>query len=407
MREVEAAAEGSSAFTRASRSGAAFVLPACAGGCRLRYRLALREAAARIDDLDVASEEGDAIEAPPSSWLLAPMDADPRARVRFRVTTSAGARFVTGVFRSREAEGAWDITVDDLATSPYSAFGPFRVISVEAPGASIELAIASGGLALSDDDLVAWTKASARAVAAYFDRFPMPSALVMVVPGRGGWVGGGRTLSGGGGSIFMRVGAAASRAALADDWVLVHEMTHLAFPSVPREQARTQDWAEEGLATYVEPFARVRAGLLSAEDAWRGLAEGLPHGLPRANDRGLDRTPTWGRTYWGGALFYLLADVEIRKRTDNRKGLEHALRGILTAGGSNASRWSLDESFAVADRATGTSVLRELHDAMGTSPHPVDVDALLRELGVSITGASVRFDERAPLAAIRRAITSG
>lgn len=403
VHDLEAAADDGASFTRATRDDAAFVLPPCARGCRIRYRVALREAARSIDDLDVASEEGDVVQAPPSTWLLAPADADPRARVRFRVRTSPGSRFVTGVFRARDDEAAWDITLDDLATSPYSAFGPFRTRTVDAPGATIELAIASGRLALSDDQLAAWTKESARAVATYLERFPMPSALVMIVPARGAWVGGGRTLSGGGGSIFMRVGARASPAALAEDWVLVHEMLHLSFPSAPREQ----DWAEEGLATYVEPFARVRAGLLSAEDAWRGLAEGLPNGLPRPGDRGLDHTPTWGRIYWGGALFYLLADVEIRKRTNAEKGLEHALRGILAAGGNNASRWPLDESFAAADRATGVGVLRELHDAMGASPHPVDLDALLRSLGVAVANGRVTFDERAPLAAIRRAITTG
>jgi hypothetical protein len=66
---------------------------------------------------------------------------------------------------------------------------------------------------------------------------------------------------------------------------------------------------------------------------WRDLIEGLPHGLPRAGDRGLDFTPTWGRTYWGGAMYCLLADVEIRKRTGNRHGLQDALRGVLAGGG--------------------------------------------------------------------------
>ena len=39
---------------------------------------------------------------------------------------------------------------------------------------------------------------------------------------------------------------------------------------------------------------------------------------------GLDNTHTWGRTYWGGAMFCLLADVEIRRRTHNRRGLQDA-----------------------------------------------------------------------------------
>lgn len=403
--EVAAAVDEESppAWQAAGREGRSFVAPPCAAGrCRLRYRYALREAAKRIDDLDVASEEGELIEAPPSTWLLAPADADPSARIRFRVSTTEETVFSTGVFRSREVPDAWDIAIGDLWTSPYSLFGPARVRTLDVEGARLDLAIAPGKLSVSDDDLASWTRDAARAITTYFGRFPMPEALVILVPGRGRWVGEGKTLSGGGGAIFVRIGENATPRALRDDWVLVHEMTHLAFPSV----GRGHDWAEEGLATYVEPFARARAGLLSAEDAWLGLTNGLPNGLPAAGDRGLDRTPTWGRTYWGGALFYLLADIEIRKRTNGRLGLEHALRGILAEGGNNAHRWALDETFAAGDRATGVPVLHELHDAMGTSPHPVDLDALWRQLGVVRGRGAVRFEDGAPLGSIRRAITT-
>src|SRR4030095_12695234 len=94
------------------------------------------------------------------------------------------------------------------------------------------------------------------------------------------------------------------------------------------------DCLEEGIATYVEPIARARAGQLASERAWFDLVAGLPQGQPEVGDRGLDATHTWGRTYWGGALFCLRADVEIRKRTENRKGLEHALRAIRPAAGN-------------------------------------------------------------------------
>ncbi len=187
---------------------------------------------------------------------------------------------------------------------------------------------------------------------------------MLIAIARGRWVGSGRTLSGGGGTVFVRVGERARRARYRDDWVLVHEMIHLTFPSVAREQ----DWAEEGIATYVEPFARVRAGLLSQEEAWASLAEGLPNGLPRDGDKGLDHTHTWGRVYWGGALFWFLADVEIHKRTQNRMGLEQALRGINAAGGTNATRWPLEDVMTAGDKATGVPVLRELYATMSASP---------------------------------------
>jgi hypothetical protein len=404
VRDFEVAGDTPDAkFTKAPQRGAVFIAEICARmPCRLRYRYALREAARKLEDVDVASQEGEVLQAPPSTWLLAPEDADLGSRVRFKVTCSAGTRFATGVYRSKEVEDAWDISLDDLATSPYSVFGPLRIQSVDVGGGTMEVARAPGSLVVTDEDILTWTKDSARAVTTYFGRFPMPGVLLILVPGRGLWIGDGKTLSGGGGSIFMRVGERAPLRAFREDWVLVHEMTHLAFPSVPRQHT----WAEEGLATYVEPFARARAGTMSVDEAWLGLVEGLPNGQPRAGDRGLDRTPTWGRTYWGGAMFWLVADVEIRKRTQNRFGLEHALRGILATGANNAQRWALDDVLTVGDNAVGVNVLRDLHKQMGSDPHPVDSDALLASLGISHAKGRIRFDDNAPLAAIRRAITT-
>ena len=84
-----------------------------------------------------------------------------------------------------------------------------------------------------------------------------------------------------------------------------------------------------------------KSAILPPETVWRELVDGLPKGLPAAGDRGLDNTHTWGRTYWGGALFCLMADVEIHQRTNNRYGLQDALRGILGAGGNMEHDWPL------------------------------------------------------------------
>ncbi|HWQ37056.1 MAG TPA: hypothetical protein VNM24_00390 [Burkholderiales bacterium] len=60
---------------------------------------------------------------------------------------------------------------------------------------------------------------------------------------------------------------------------------------------------------------------------------------------------------------------------------------------------------AAGDRATGTSVLRELYREMSDKPMPLDLERLWRELGVSLAAGEVHYDEEAPLAEIRRAIT--
>jgi hypothetical protein len=428
VREVQAAPgrDGVARWSPIEPGRARFGVAACAAApCRLRYRVLLRAAATAFESLDWAGLAGDLVEAPPSTWLVVPdLDVTPKAswKVRFRVSTPPGSSFATGVFRARDEapgpatptpgldpvrpdhEPAWEIDLRDLWTSPYSAFGPMTLHSIPLPqGGSVTLAIAQAETLTPRDQLVGWVQAAVGAVGGYWGRFPMPGALVLLAVSPGSRVGGGHTLSGGGGTVMVDIGARATLARLQADWVLVHELVHLGFPSVPRQHT----WAQEGIATYVEPFARVRGGLLDERAAWKGLWEGLPNGLPRGDDGGLDHTPTWGRTYWGGALFWFLADVEIRKRSGNRLGLEHALRGILEAGANNAARWPLREVLAAGDRAVGLQVLVPQYDAMKAAAYPVELAPIMKQLGVIIAGDQVSFDDRAPLAAIRRAIAHG
>jgi hypothetical protein len=274
-----------------------------------------------------------------------------------------------------------------------------RTRLLEVAGATLEVALPREKIDLSDAAVLGWVESSARATAAYFGRFPVPRAHIELSSVDGSGVGHGTTYPSR--LIRVKLGRHATRADLAKDWVLTHEMCHLGFPSLSEEH----HWMEEGLATYVEPLGRVRTGDISAEKVWGDLVMGLPNGLPRPGDRGLDFTPTWGRTYWGGALFFLLADVEIRQRTGNTKGLEHALRAVVGAGGTLDASWSIERVIAVGDGATGVPVLRDLYDRMKDRPAPVDLDSLWKRLGVSLRDGQIRFDDAAPLAPVRRAIT--
>jgi hypothetical protein len=136
------------------------------------------------------------------------------------------------------------------------------------------------------------------------------------------------------------------------------------------------------------------------------MVRDMPKGLPDKGDRGLDHTPTWGRIYWGGAMFCLLADVELRKQTGNRLGLQQALRGIVEAGGNMEQVWPIERIFEVGDKATGTHVLADLYDKMRAQRYAPDLDALWHELGIVVRGGRVTFGGGAPLAPIRQAITA-
>ncbi len=200
----------------------------------------------------------------------------------------------------------------------------------------------------------------------------------------------------------LAVGTESTEADLQDDWKAVHEMIHLALPNVTPDHL----WVAEGIAVYVESIARVQAGHLRPERIWHEFVRDMPQGLPKDDDAGLEGTTSWGRTYWGGAMFCLLADVQLRKRSSNKVGLQEALRGIVAAGGTHDKDWSISRILAVADNATGLSVLSELYQKMGKAHYEPDLKQLWTDLGILDTPEGARFDDQAALADVRRAITT-
>ena len=285
-------------------------------------------------------------------------------------------------------------------TRANQAPGPVATINI--CGSVIEVRFEGDTNTATRADLVTWVRRAGEAVCTYYGKFPVPHlSLDVRVRGSAG-VHSGVTYPEGGGYINISLGSDTSVAQLNDDWMLTHEMIHLAFPSMRRRH----HWIEEGISVYVEPIARVQAGQLTAERMWHDVVRDMPQGEPESDDHGLDQTHTWGRTYWGGAMFCLVADVRIRQQTKNQKGLQDALRGILNAGGTINQDWDIDRAFTVGDKATGTTVLTDLYREMRDQPDPVDLTALWKQLGISRDASgTITFDSHAPLAQVRAAIT--
>ncbi len=286
------------------------------------------------------------------------------------------------------------------ARFPYKAFSDLPKKRIELDGGVLEVAFAPGTTRLPRSDILAWTTSAAESVVGYYGRLPTRTASLLFVPVAGRRMNG-STFGYRGAASRILLGRDATTASLKNDWVLVHELVHHGFPSI--EGGR--NWMHEGLATYVEPVARAQMGLIPVPEVWRQLIIGLPQGQPRRGDAGLDGTPTWGRTYWGGALFFFIADVEIRRRTRNQKGLQDVLRLTVAEGGNITQEWAVQRFNAVAARATGTNVMAELYDCLKDTPRVIDLSRLWKDLGVSQVGRETRFNDNALLAPVRRAIT--
>jgi hypothetical protein len=373
------------------------------GGWRVvRYRFALGEAAEQRMDPETAVASGDVFIAPPSTWLLHP-DVPTLGSFRFHVITAPPARFVAGTHPSPDgAADTYQAPTDTLEDTSFAAFGGVETATFASGSATVLVGVAPHDLPMSAADATAWVKGAVDGIASYLGRgsFPAPRTLVLVDRGRPGNPTRGETMGDGGPALLVRAGDGVTAATTRDDWVMTHELLHVVMPSLAHEHV----WLSEGVASYVEPIVRVRAGTLAPEKLWRDLVEGLPQGLPEAGDEGLEKTHTWGRTYWGGSLYCLVADVRIREGTGNARSFDDVIRAVVATGSDVESHWDVTRLLDVGDAATGTRALHDVYRELALAPGTVDLPALWRRLGVEVATDRVTFDDRAPLAAVRRGI---
>jgi len=95
--------------------------------------------------------------------------------------------------------------------------------------ARIDVRIEGNTLRLPAKDIFRWVKSAAESVTAYYGRFPVPRVLIRITPFEGRGIRNGMAFGDRGGRITIRVGNETSPAEFASDWMLTHEMVHLAF----------------------------------------------------------------------------------------------------------------------------------------------------------------------------------
>lgn len=272
-------------------------------------------------------------------------------------------------------------------------------------GTRIHCEIPKSTFAVSNAVIANWVESNACAIRTFYGKYPVRELLLILRPVEGsseisyGNAFPGKTLQAAP-RITIYVGTEATSEEFRTSWVLCHEMTHLTFPSLEREH----HWLEEGIATYVEPIARAMTGLISIESVWYDLMKNAPRSV--SNDYGLDGAEDFGRVYWGGALFCLLSDLEIRRATANKHSFQDALRAIMQRQGTINIDRDINAVLRCGDSAVGAKVLVKLYAQMGKAPYNPNLENLWQDLGIERAGETVRFRDDAPLAAVRRSVCS-
>jgi hypothetical protein len=358
-------------------------------GAEVRYRFLLDEAVADLDGRLGTERLGDVRVLSPTFWLLRPR-AGEQARYRLKVRAPKGYGFASGY------SGTGIGPAQTLESPALAVFGPITVHRIK----DLRVVTVPGSYSLRDRDVLEWVTTAVDGVHDYFGAPPAIDALVLVPPCHqfeGPHHGYALGYSGGA-SVRIHIGRNTTVRDLSRDWSLTHELLHLAFPNV-----KGHPWIEEGLATYIEPLIRVRRGQISVEQYWDDLLKGLPKALDARGRMGFEAPVLWGDTYWGGALFFLRAEVMIRERTDGERTLDDALLAMHAAGNIRMSL-SAEELLRIGDEATGGTELVDLYDDLADDEEEFDLSELFQKLGVSRGEAGIQFDDEAPGAGMRKAM---
>lgn len=373
----------------------------------LNYSVDLERAAREYRGAKNLSDRN--IVASPSYWMWRPeLSNGTKIHVTFRAPESV------------QVSVPWQqIDTDEntyiVGASPESAnapaiFGEFDYREIEVPGAVIRLSIVYGERAMNNEAIARWVQATATDVSLVYGRFPNPSPQVVVYPSnssRGG-VGFGRVVRDGGESVELRINPDDDVATFFDDWTATHEFSHMLLPYLSSEY----HWISEGFSQYYQNILLTRAGAYDAERMWQNLYAGFERGRkshpelsPNEATSGSIRSSRM-KVYWSGAALALLADVELRERSNGEESLDDVLGRLQACCLPSTHTWSGLELFGKLDTLIDKPLFVPLYRRYADTAGFPDTSEVYSRLGLTISGGKVRIKRNGELKEIRDAMTT-
>jgi len=305
--------------------------------------------------------------------------------------------------------------MDSLFLLALAASSNALVTSVDVAGATLKIEIRQPVSDHKAQELVEWIASTANNVNLTYGRFPNPAPKIIIIPNtRPSWnddsaVTFGRVTRSDGETVELFVNLDRPISEFYEDWTATHELSHLMLPLLSQRYR----WISEGFASYYQNVLLSRAGHYTPEHAWQRLTEGFVRGRDSRPELTLNQAATGGirnarmKVYWSGAAIALLADVELRQRSDGEESLDSVLGQLQQCCLPAEKRWSGPELFRRLDSFLETPVFMPLYREYANDTKFPPFTPMLKELGIVTSSAGVILRHDAPLANIREAISTG
>ena len=348
-------------------------------GCRIRYHFLLGDAA-DLKGPPLAERIGAAIVAPPASWLVRPLHADPGLQYRFHFDVPAGVRALAGLDQVEGLDQVYQAPVAALAAAPPAAFGSLGLTFSRSQAAArggdrarpprpLRRAARRGGQARRVDGRRLARPRAPRSLAG--DRAARGGDKLTVV-----------TRTGGGAELVAHIGAA---------------LSPKRSPPPTRSSAR---WCGSPCppSTPTTPDSRVAWSPTRPRSRARAPARFRPR--PRGSR-------CWAPCPPAPASGCSPICVSAKRPTTAARSTTPCARSPTREGVYIAARWTLERLLTICDRAVGSPIVTTLYGELDEAGLATELSSAWRRLGIVVDDdGKITFDDAAPLAAIRRSLTA-
>ncbi len=213
--------------------------------------------------------------------------------------------------------------------------------------------------------------------------------------------------------VMLVVNPQSSLEALKADWTIYHELSHLLIPY----DAGDSRWFSEGLASYYQNITQARIGMFNEQTMWQKLYDGFERGNKQQNYRhqtldyvsdNIATNRNYMRIYWSGALYWLQADIALRKDSKNADkpySLDIALKQLQSC--CFDTYLSTSEIVEKLDKLSQSNIFSSLLAEFSSSYAIPNYLELFSNLGVEVKNNQVVLNNRAELSHLRADIYNG
>ena len=145
-------------------------------------------------------------------------------------------------------------------------------------------------------------------------------------------------------------------------YLLAHEVFHLWNGGAigPADQQKVE-WFVEGFTEYMSKLTAYRTGFITETEFLQQLAYCRSDYLSQAGkislvDAGVEKGVNYGLIYNGGMAAAFTLDIEVRTKTNNKKGLVDIMRRMYSKFGKTNTAYTYQDIIAVSSEAAGADL---------------------------------------------------